>query len=92
MMHHFRGKLMDGAETRLDPANVYILYHHASAIETGLGWNGYLLVEPDAGLEPGEVFRLTLTDGRSGDLRIDHVSPDEDGKLRAVFVGEGPLG
>ena len=25
-MHHFRGKLLQGADTRLDPANVYIQY------------------------------------------------------------------
>jgi hypothetical protein len=31
-------------------------------------------------------------DGRSGQLRIDTVSPDESGKIRATFFGEGSLG
>ncbi len=91
-MHHFRGRLLDGDRARLDPANVYIQYHHASAAGPDPGWHGYLLLEPGADLEPGEAYTLTLTDGRSGKLRIDSLAPDEDGKSRAIFVGEGPLG
>jgi hypothetical protein len=90
-MHHFRGRLLDGDQARLDPANVYILFHHASAGGPDPGWHGYLLIDSEADLEPGESYTLTLTDGRSGSLRIDSLAPDDDGKLRAIFVGEGPL-
>lgn len=91
-MHHFRGKLLDGDQTRLDPANVYIQYHHATASGPDTAWHGYLLIDPEANLKPGETFTLTLTDGRSGKLRIDSLAPDDDGKARAIFVGEGSLG
>ena len=90
-MHHFRGKLLDGDEARLDPANVYIQFHHATASGSVPGWHGYLLIAPGSELEPGEAYTLALTDGRSGTLRIDSLAPDDDGKCRAIFVGEGPL-
>ncbi len=89
-MHHFRGKLLDGDRTRLDPANVYIQFFHASASGPVPGWHGYILIPSDAGLEPGDTYTLTLADGRSGSLRIDSLEPDA-GKTRAIFVGEGPL-
>ena len=91
-MHHFRGRLLDGDQVRLDPANVYMLFHHAAATGPDPGWHGYLLIDSGEGMEPGDTFTLTLTDGRTGSLRIDSLAADEDGKCRAIFVGEGPLG
>ncbi len=90
-MHHFRGTLLEGSETRLAPANVYVQFHHASSMGPAPGWNGYLLVESEEDVEPGETYTLTLVDGRTGNLRVDHFVPDEDGKQRAIFNGEGPL-
>ena len=91
-MHHFRGRLLEGDQTRLDPANVYIQFHHATANGSVPGWHGYLLLDPDVVLEPGGSYTLTLTDGRSGNLQIDSIAPDEGDKSRAIFVGDGPLG
>ena len=92
-MHHFRGRLLDGDQARLDPANVYIQFHHSGATASISGWHGYLLINSGSSdLEPGGPYTLTLTDGRTGSLRIDSLAPDEDGKCRAIFVGEGPLG
>jgi hypothetical protein len=90
-MHHFRGTLLQGVETRLDPANVYIQYHTTEG-DQGQGWYGYLLVASETDVEPAGTYTLKLTDGRSGQLRIDTVSPDESGKVRATFFGEGSLG
>jgi hypothetical protein len=90
-MHHFRGTLLQGVETRLDPANVYIQYH-ATEGDQGQGWYGYLSVASETDVEPGETYTLKLMDGRSGQLRIDTVSADESGKVRATFFGEGSLG
>jgi hypothetical protein len=90
-MHHFRGRLLDGDTTRLDPANVYIQFHHITASGPAQGWNGYLLVASETDLEPGGAYTLVLMDGRSGSLRIDHLAPDDSGKYRAFFAGEGPL-
>ena len=90
-MHHFRGKLLDGDQTRLDPANVYIQFHHPTASGPVEGWNGYLLVASEADVDPDVTYTLTLGDGRSGSLRVDHLAPDDSGKFRAFFVGEGPL-
>ena len=90
-MHHFRGKLLQGVETRLDPANVYIQYR-ATGGDQGQGWYGYLLVASATDVEPGGTYTLKLADGRSGELRIDTVSPDESGKVRATFFGEGSMG
>ena len=42
-MHHLRGKLREGDEVRLDPANVYIHYQSAKAGGQVMGWYGYLL-------------------------------------------------
>ena len=90
-MHHFRGKLLQGVETRLDPANVYIQYHTTEG-DQGPGWYGYLLVASETDVESGGTYTLKLADGRSGQLRIDKVSPDESGKVQATFFGEGSLG
>jgi hypothetical protein len=37
----------------------------------------------------GGSYTLKLEDGRSGQLRIDTLTPDDSGKVRAMFVGEG---
>jgi hypothetical protein len=90
-MHHFRGTLLQGVETRLDPANVYIKYLTTEG-DKGAGWYGYLLVASETDVEPGNDYTLRLMDGRHGELRVEKVSPDESGKFRATFFGEGPLG
>jgi hypothetical protein len=89
-MHHFRGTLLQGVETRIDPANVYIQYHTTEG-DQGQGWYGYLLVASETDVEAGGTYTLKLADGRSGRLRIDTVGPDEPGKVRATFFGEGSL-
>jgi hypothetical protein len=89
-MHHFRGKLLQGVETRLDPANVYIQYHTIEG-DPGKGWYGYLVVATETDVESGGTNTLKLADGRSGQLRIETISPDESGKVRATFFGEGSL-
>jgi hypothetical protein len=91
-MHHFRGRLLDGDRTCLDPADAYIQFHHPAASGPPSGWNGYLLVSSEADLEPGGPYTLALRDGRSGTLRVDHLAPDDSGKYRAFFVGDGQLG
>ena len=90
-MHHFRGRLLEGDQVRLDPANVYILFHHATASGADPDWHGYLLIDPKSDLKSGYTYTLTLTDGRCGSLRIDSLAPDEDGKFLAIFIGESPL-
>lgn len=91
-MHHFRGRLLDGSEPCLSPANVYIEY---LGVQDGTkpNWNGYLVVSEEDAVRPGVMYTLVLEDGRAGDLAIDHVSPDADvpGRFRAVFAGESPL-
>ena len=90
-MHHFRGKLLDGDQPRLDPADVYLQFH-AGAGDHTKGWYGYLLVASETSVEPAGAYTLQLADGRSGQLRIDRVSPpDDSGHFRAMFVGEGLL-
>ena len=39
-MHHLRGKLREGDEVRLDPANVYIHYQSTQAGGQVMGWYG----------------------------------------------------
>ncbi len=90
-MHHLRGKLREGDEVRLDPANVYIHFQSTQAGGQVIGWYGYLLVASEVEVEPGS-YTLVLEDGRSGTIRIDRLDPDDSGKFRTVFVGEGPLG
>lgn len=89
-MHHYRGKLFGGDHLQLDPANVFIQYHHLAGNQTS-AWYGYLLVAAEDDVEQGETYTLRLEDGRHGDLRVDGVSPDDNGKFRANFVGEGVL-
>ena len=89
-MHHYRGRLLRGDEVRLDPANVYIDSGSAGA-DAASGWTGYLLVASDNDVVPGETYTLQLVDGRSGELRIDSFAPDDSDKVRALFVGDGPM-
>ena len=62
-MHHFRGKLLDGDQSRLDPADVYLQFH-ATPGDQGQGWYGYLLVASETAVEPGGAYTLQLADGR----------------------------
>ena len=89
-MHHYRGMLFQGDKVRLDPANVYIDFRSTGA-DTASGWTGYLLVGSDKDVVPGETYTLRLEDGRSGELRIDTFAPDDSDKVRALFVGQGPM-
>jgi len=90
-MHHFRGKLFQGDKLCLDPANVYIDYHSTEGAVTS-NWSGYLLVGSEKDVVPGVIYTLKLEDGRTGQLRIDTLAPDDSDKVRAMFVGEGSLG
>ena len=91
-MHHFRGTLKDGETSVLNPANVYIEYLGPQD-GTRSNWNGYLLIAAENAVEPGVVYTLSLEDGRSGQLVVDRISPDEDfpGRFRAIFFSETPL-
>ena len=50
-----------------------------------------MLVATDKDVVPGETYTLRLEDGRSGELRIDSFAPDDSDKVRALFVGQGPM-
>jgi hypothetical protein len=89
-MHHFRGKLFQGEKLCLDPANVYIEYQ--SEVDVTSNWSGYLLVKSETDVVPGGIYTLKLEDGRAGQLRIDSLTPDDSGKIQAMFVSEGSLG
>jgi hypothetical protein len=91
-MHHFRGKLLEGNQSRLDPANVYIDFPHPATGGPVQDWSGYLVVASESDVQPGVTYTLRLEDGRSGGLKIDRTAPDDDsGKFRAFFAGDGPL-
>jgi len=90
-MHHVRGKLWQGDKLCLDPANVYVDYD-SMGVEVASEWSGYLLVKSETDVVTGDIYTLKLEDGRAGQLRIDSLTPDDSGKIRAIFVGEGPLG
>jgi hypothetical protein len=89
-MHHFRGKLSQGDKLCLDPANAYINYD-STEVDVTSKWSGYLLVGSEKDVGPGGTYTLKLEDGRAGQLRIDTLTPDDSGKVRAMFVGEGSL-
>ncbi len=89
-MHSYRGLLLSDGQICLDPARVFIQFHsHADDSESG--WYGYLLLKSEAEVELGGTYMLRLEDGRTGLLRIDELSDEEQGKIRAIFVGEGEL-
>jgi hypothetical protein len=90
-MHHFRGKLFQGEQSCLDPANAYIDYGPTDANVTS-DWSGYLLVGSEKDVVAGGTYTLKLVDGRAGRIRIGTVTPDDSDKFRALFVGEGSLG
>jgi hypothetical protein len=90
-MHRFRGKLFQGEKLCLDPANVYIDCD-STEVDVTTKWSGYLLVGSEKDVVPGDIYTLNLVDGRAGQLRIDALTPDDSDKVRAMFVGQGPLG
>jgi hypothetical protein len=90
-MHHFRGKLFQGDKVCLDPANVYIDYD-SREVQATSNWSGYLVLKSEKDVVPGGTYTLKLEDGRTGQLRIDTLTPDDSDKFQAMFVGEGSLG
>jgi hypothetical protein len=68
-----------------------VQFHHAEPGADGPGWYGYLVVASEADVAPGASYTLKLADGRSGDLQVERIAPDDSGKFRAYFYGDGPL-
>jgi hypothetical protein len=89
-MHQYRGKLFQGDNVRLDPANVYI-DSRSTAVDAESGWSGYLLVASEKEVVRGGTYTLKLEDGRNGALRIETFAPDDSDKVRAMFEGEESL-
>jgi hypothetical protein len=79
-----------GDKLFLDPANAYVDYE-LTEVDVTLKWSGYLLVRSDKDVIPEGTFTLKLEDGRAGQLRIDALTPDDSGKVRAMFVSDGSL-
>ncbi len=86
-MHHYRGRLLEGAMPRLDPANVYVEFG-----PSGAEWSGYLLTRSAEEVSVGTTYTLRLEDGRAGEIRVESITPDDSERFRAAFVGLGPMG
>ncbi|MEW6183710.1 MAG: hypothetical protein AB1500_11165 [Bacillota bacterium] len=53
-------------------------------------WYGSFSIPHEKNIEPGGLYRLTLEDGRSGDIIISNVQIDEN-EVFIRFMGTGPL-
>lgn len=83
---------MEGTQVQLDPVSALIQFHHTAASNNNEpSWYGYLQIRSETDIALGNSYTLHLEDGRSGTLRIDEICADSPGKLRAIFVGNGPL-
>jgi hypothetical protein len=89
-MHHYRGTLMQGDKVRLDPANVYVDFGTSEG-DAAPNWSGYLVIKSDKDVMTGGSYLLKLEDGRSGELRIESIAPDDSDRFQATFVGQGPM-
>ena len=56
-MHHFRGTLLEGNQTRLDPANVYIDFPQPATGGPVHEWSGYLLVASESDVRRASATR-----------------------------------
>jgi hypothetical protein len=89
-MHHYRGTLFQGDVVRLNPANVYVDFSSAGTEGTA-DWSGYLVVKTGQDVATGTTYLLKLEDGRTGELRVESVAPDDSERFQANFVGVGPM-
>ena len=94
-MEKFRGNI-SGAGSELVSQVVGALqeidFPATAFVPAGAGkeWSGYF--DLPAGLHlVGGSFRLELDDGRSGDIRVSHVSTGRHQVSVAYFQGSGPL-
>ena len=90
-MHHFRGKLFQGDKLCLDPANVYIDYD-STEVDVTSNWSGYLLIKSEKDVVPGGIYTLKLEDGRTGQLRIDALAPDDSESFERCSSARGHWG
>jgi hypothetical protein len=56
-----------------------------------LAWSGGFDLAPGHALETGGPYRLTLTDGRSGEIAVDLITLSSRGVAHVHFSGLSPL-
>lgn len=71
--------------------NIYIWFEITEDQRSGLkDWHGSFELPSGRHIEPGGPYRLTLSDGRSGDILISNIQICGTGSS-VQFQGSGPL-
>lgn len=87
---HFRGRLLSGTETLIDPIEGHLKTHARPPGHNG-EWTGFFEVpaEKRETLVDGNRYRLILIDGRSAHVHVHIRENDPLGRTVANFHGNG---
>jgi hypothetical protein len=89
-MQKLRGTIYNGDGIVLDGINVSLDYTPDTKAPLS-EWCGDFLLAAAPPFNPGDSFRLVLSDGRSGDILIRRCPPPIYGVHQVVFQGSGLL-
>ena len=88
-MQFLKAEIHDGERTLLEDVSVYIKeVTEPSGIKS---WYGGLRLHYDQRIEPGGPYRMSLEDGRTGDIYITEVKMTSPAPNNVWFRGTGPL-
>ncbi len=83
------GTIKEGDQVLLE--NILIWFEITQDQRSGLKeWYGSFELSSGSHIEPGGPYRLTLSDGRSGDILISNIQTGGTGSS-VQFQGSGPL-
>jgi hypothetical protein len=78
--------LKDGNVVLLDPANADLTIHSLTS------WEGWIDFDyHQAKVVPGRKYRITFSDGRSGDVSVGPMNAPSGQRITMKFSGIGPL-
>ncbi len=88
MIEHALGTITRGDDMLADRVNVWFeKVQHGKLYD----WHGGLTMPGGVSMPTGGPYRLTLDDGRSGEIVITNIRVSSSDKTEATFEGSGPL-
>lgn len=88
-MRFIKAKIHDGERTLLEDLSAYIKeVTKPSGIKS---WSGGFDLPDDGYIEAGGPYRISLEDGRTGDILVTEVNYSARSPTRVFFKGTSPL-
>jgi hypothetical protein len=89
MAEHYQGTIWDGDNPIAENVEVWLTRIEQSPEEQT--WNGTIHLSEGSTIDSEGTYRLTLEDGRTGNIVVHSVAINRDRPFQVHFRGAGPL-